>query len=274
MTTFYYRPTTLEEARQYLRLPDSFAIAGGALTFTGLTLPHTHIIDLQNVAALQRIESTAADWRIGGAVRLPTLVAAADLPAILRQSITRALSPNQQNGASVGESLLAAAPLREWLTALAVLETVIHHLTPDGQLHEQPLEDFIRATYSSNYRGIITQLVIPRRGGHTAIGSARVARTPADTPIVNAAVLLGLGTDHRVDSAWTVIGGASPEPIRRIDLTHLVGNPLNDQSIQHAAQPIAPLVNPVGDYRGSVEYRREMARVCVRRALIDAAAQG
>ena len=49
----------------------------------------------------------------------------------------------------------------------------------------------------------------------------------------------------------------------------LVGNPLDEQDAEHAIPPFTVLLDPVADYKGSVEYRREMASLCSKRALLD-----
>jgi CO/xanthine dehydrogenase FAD-binding subunit len=72
---------------------------------------------------------------------------------------------------------------------------------------------------------------------------------------------------------FAAICGASPEPVRMVSLDTLTGNPLDEANIASAVKRIAPQVDPVGDYLGSAEYRQEMARVTVQRALLECMTQ-
>jgi CO/xanthine dehydrogenase FAD-binding subunit len=102
-----------------------------------------------------------------------------------------------------------------------------------------------------------------------AFGAAFVARTPADIAIVNAAVYVELDADGKIASAFAALCGASADYIVNLSLETLYSNPLNETNIVSAAQWVMGQVEPVADYRGSAEYRREMARVTVQRALLD-----
>ncbi len=78
--------------------------------------------------------------------------------------------------------------------------------------------------------------IVPLSGGH-----ARIARTPMDRPIVAAVAVAAEGVER------VVLCGVADRPI-------LDGEALN----------------PISDFKGSAEYRREMATVVRRRALSEA----
>jgi len=75
----------------------------------------------------------------------------------------------------------------------------------------------------------------------------------------------------RCTHARLVMGGVAPMPLR-VPLVEaaLTGQSLTPDLIADAAAQLAPLVHPAGDFRGSSEYRREMAVVLARRALSQA----
>jgi carbon-monoxide dehydrogenase medium subunit len=50
----------------------------------------------------------------------------------------------------------------------------------------------------------------------------------------------------------------------------LMGSPATDEAVREAAQQIGEDLVPMGDVHGSAEYRREMARVVARRAVMQA----
>jgi carbon-monoxide dehydrogenase medium subunit len=273
----YLRPTTLDEARQHAFQPDTIALAGGALTFGAFDLPYETVVDLQAVPELQRIDMHDSGITIGGAVRLQQLVEETGPPPAFKRSITRFLPINQRSGTSVAESLIAPRPLSEWLAVLMAHDIGVELFYPDGQRSWHSITDLIGSpaepTLSS---GIITAITIPWLSEREALGTAFVARTPADDPIVNAAAFVRLNDDRTVETAFLAVGGASVEPVQLIaglDNADLHGKSLDDTTIKAAADAVANAVNPAADWRGSVEYRREMARVLTRRALEDCAAQ-
>src|SRR5262245_47531241 len=124
--TSYHRPRTLAEAIELAAHAD-IALAGGALTFGRLDLPYSHVVDLQDVAELKQIERRDDSMVIGAAVMLQEVVDSPEIPAALKRSLTRAIPLNIRNGASVGESLMAQNPPREWLAALAALNAQVEH---------------------------------------------------------------------------------------------------------------------------------------------------
>jgi CO/xanthine dehydrogenase FAD-binding subunit len=88
---------------------------------------------------------------------------------------------------------------------------------------------------------LITEIHIPRAaltGGH-----ARIARTPMDRPIVAAVAVIGDGVER------VVLCGVADRPI------------LDGDGI-----------NPISDFKGSADYRREMVSVVRRRAQEEAKA--
>lgn len=274
LPTQYDRPATLDDAIRAAQQPGSIALAGGALMLTGVLLPYERVIDLQDVPELKTLDASPERLRAGGALMLAELFDTPGLPPALKRALTRSLSPNLRNNTSIGESLCAPSAPREWLTALLALGALVDH-RPGAHSLQEPLEDFLTALWESDepYRGVVVSVDIPLPGERGALGAAHVARTPADPPLVNAAVSVELGSDGLVNGALAAIAGASAEPVFVLELLNLVGARLDEDTITQVAKPIASVMQPVADYKGSADYRREMARVCVRRALLDCMGQ-
>lgn len=270
----YYRPKTLAEAVERAVQPGSLALAGGALTLGQVMLPYETVIDLQDLVEIQQISQDDTGLHIGGGVRLQAVVESPLVPDALQRALTRTLPLNLRNGASVGESLIVNDPPREWLAMLAALDAQVEHAgqlnNPDPYpLWEQSLEEFVDYLHLHRhpYHGIITQIQFAPTIAHLKLGAAYVSRTPADAPIVNAAVALAVDNRGKVSSAVAGIGGAAHIPVMRLELETLMGSVLNEANVVHAAGWASSQVHPVGDYGGSAEYRIAMARVTVERAL-------
>lgn len=99
-------------------------------------------------------------------------------------------------------------------------------------------------------------------------------RAQEDKALVGLAVLLVLeGRDCHL--ARLGLGGvaASPVVLRQAERV-LEGAELDERRIAAAADAAAAEVDPIDDFQGSAEYRREMVRVWVRRVVSDLVAQG
>ncbi|MFQ6053236.1 MAG: FAD binding domain-containing protein, partial [Candidatus Bathyarchaeia archaeon] len=96
-----------------------------------------------------------------------------------------------------------------------------------------------------------------RRRGHTL-------------SIVNASAYLEVEDDVCVE-ARLAVGAAASTPLRMPGAEEMLkGRRLTAETMERAASACRHLVRPVDDIRASSDYRREMARVLVRRALTDA----
>lgn len=264
----YYRPTTLDEALRLAGQPNTIALAGGALTFGALDLPCEAVIDLQAISELGQIEPGDNGIYVGGAVSLQQVIELPPIQPTLKRALMRTLPLNLRSGATLMESLIAPNPLREWLAALVALDVGVERALPDGTRVIDGFANLIESE-SDLRAGIISRVFFPFLDTGEALGSAFVARTPADEPIVNAAAFVELSADNKVETPFIAIGGASEQPVVNLYLHTLEGNPLDKANIASAVKLVAPSVNPIGDYKGSADYRREMARVCVQRALLD-----
>lgn len=114
--------------------------------------------------------------------------------------------------------------------------------------------------------GFITEVILPAQNLVTSL--ERVARTPMDEAIVAVAVGLQLG-DGIIAQARLAVSGIGNYPMRveaaeSMLTSQVLTSKLTDAiatATLHAADPA------YHDYRGSAEYRREMASVLTRRAL-------
>lgn len=272
LTLAYSRPATVREAAE-LVAADTLAIAGGALLLGQLDLPYRRVVDLRALPDLRVIAADAGTLRLGAAAFLQEVVESDAAPPDLKASLTRALGPNLRQHASVGESLLADAPPGEWIAALAALEARVERVDAAGTATESPVAQFLTEPPTRRRAALVTAIMVPLPGPDTWLGAAFVARTPADKPIVCAAVRVTRAGDGRVASALAAIAGASPAPVMALRMATLAGQPLDEPNIASAVKQVAPAVNPVSDFLGSAEYRREMARVTVARALRDVMAR-
>jgi CO/xanthine dehydrogenase FAD-binding subunit len=267
----YQRPTTLHEAAQMLRQSDTIALCGGALLLGSLDLPYAHIIDLQAVPELQGVEQSQSGFRFGGGVMLNDVMAQHALHPVFLRALSRAIPLNIRNGTSLHDALTLpeSVMLCEWWAALAALDAGTHWLTAQGERLSFTISELLAHWEEGGGNpGILTQLDIAMATGYRhALGAAHVSRTPSDEPIVNAAVYVRLDTEATVDQLFGAVCGASSAPVALITLPIEPHQPFAEIEIAAVVDGVSAQLEPIGDWRGSADYRREMAALCVRRAL-------
>ncbi len=237
----YHRPTTLEEA---LRLLDRaganmVVLAGG--TFLTARLPDwaEEVVDLQALG-LTDIKLHEDRLFLGAMVRLQTIVDDPEAPALLRETARRAGPNTLRHAATLGGVIVGADQESELLAALLVFEAEVYVQSSSGA-RSLPLPVFLRDVPAGLGGGILTGVSMAT-GGKTARDA--VARTPSDTPIV--AAVTRQETAGRLHLA---LCGVANTPVL-VDPGNIKG-----------------AINPHGDFRGSSEYRRQMAAVLGKRVV-------
>lgn len=259
----YHRPETLDEALELLAKPGSALLAGGTkLLASEAGLPGTAVIDLQALGLSQAQLVTAADTQtlaLGATLTLTQLsqFLEAELPenevvALLQTAIHQAGPNTYRNAATLGGTIASRLPDSELLAALLVLEATVTLHSPSSQ-NSVSLADYLADTERPS--GLITTVSVPVISGSGA--SHRVARTPADYPIVS---ITGWRlADGSVRLAATGLG-ERPFCLSSAEQTAQVGVE------EAAAAASAANIHP-GDFRGDASYRAEMAAVLTRRTL-------
>ncbi|MGB6342436.1 MAG: FAD binding domain-containing protein, partial [Xanthobacteraceae bacterium] len=106
----------------------------------------------------------------------------------------------------------------------------------------------------------------------TRHGSAFVefSRRHGDFAIVSAAALLEEDDAGKVTRASLTLGGMSPAPVRAADVERaLIGETIDDKRLRALCEPLRKL-DAVDDIHAPASYRRQLATVLSRRALLKA----
>jgi carbon-monoxide dehydrogenase medium subunit len=212
--------------------------------------------------------STGGVWSADADAPLQSVLDRPDTPPPLRQALTGVLSWQTRNETPVRRTLTAPRLAPQWAAALLALGATVIVEGDDG-----PMEVPVESVLQRQAKGVVSALHVEL--GSARWGEARVARTPADEPIVSAIAVVGMdnpsagsGQGGVVRQARVALTGAWPEPARLAKApARLVGGPLDAEHIQAVADRVAEEVAPRGDFLGSEEYRRAMAGVLTRRAL-------
>ena len=129
------------------------------------------------------------------------------------------------------------------------------------------LADFFAQRAMRLQNSIVTEITIPAMSRTRRARIESVARTPRDKAIVSVCAALEMERGV-VRAGAIVLGGAAESAWRARDAEREILNQgLTDDVIQRAAMAATSALMPRGDFRGSSEYRLEMTRVLIARAL-------
>ncbi len=252
----YHRPDNLAAAWRALQTPDTHPLGGGTKLLAGhLPLTVTGVVDLQHLG-LNQIALQDGRLQVGATVRLTDWDAFLDeqpdsSPAPLLRSGIRRSGPNTyRNAATAGGTIAGRLADSELLAALLVLDVQL-------ELYQQnqavPLADYLVSAQSPH---LITRILVPWQVGQGA--SERVARTPADYPIVSITGWQGQAGLIRLAAT-----GLAKRPFRLPDIE----GPLTTETIAAATENAHNSAVHPGDFRGDAGYRADMAAVLTRRVL-------
>tara|TARA_B100000029_G_scaffold267769_1_gene263395 strand:- start:5368 stop:6105 length:738 start_codon:yes stop_codon:yes gene_type:complete len=233
----YYRPDSVEDAVALLQEPSHRPLAGGTILNGDDDPTPIAMVDLQG-CSLDGISDTGDSLRMGAMTTLQDLVYDERVPTGLSEAARAELPSTLRTLATVGGTVATGNADSVLLAALLVHEARIELLGPDG--HETtPLEDILTSGLAAGH--VVTAVEVDPSGG---CARHSTARTPSDTPIVSA-------------TARVANDGL------RLALTGVADHPV----LVDPADPTAGL-DPIGDFRGSADYRRKLAEVLAGRALL------
>ena len=270
---------SLDEAARILHQRGSSAriIAGG----TDLILEiergvRQGINTLIDVSRVQGLDKIALDE--DGVIHLGAMVTHGQCAAsklIIEQAFPLARAawevgaPQIRNRGTVAGNLITASPANDTITPLMALGAQVVLRSIEGE-RTIPLAQFytgVRRTVMHPDE-VLVDIALPalksnQKGTFIKLGLRRAQAIS----VVNAAVLLTM-EDAQVASAVITLGSVAPTIIHTTAAEQfLVGKTLDSATIETAARLAMEASQPIDDIRGGKDYRQEMVRVCVLRAL-------
>ena len=231
----YHRPTSLDEAARLLTESNRRVLAGGTAIVAESRANHVDDIELVDLQALGLDTVTEANGRValGAMVRLSDVSTHSGVGDLLRDLARRELPSVMRNQATVGGTIAAGSADSVFVAGLIVHDAVVEF--QDGR--SVPLAQVCAEGVGDS---IVVAVSIDPSGGGAIVATGR---TPADDPIVAA---VARATENGIRLALTGVAVAVIE----VD----------------PDDPTAGL-SPPTDFRGSGEYRLELATTLSGRAM-------
>ncbi len=272
----YHRPDTLEEATALLRKHGDGAkvLSGGQSLLPLLKLrlgAVEHLIDIGNIPGLEYVEEKEGQLRIGGRTRETELERAELIRTrypLLADAARVIADPLVRNLATVGGNLAHADPANDHPAVMLAYDAEVV-ATGNGQ-RTIPIAEFFTGLFETALAPdeILTEIRIPVPGPRSGGAYLKLERKVGDYAAAAVAVQLTLDDGGKVSHVGIGLTNAGPLPLRASDAeAHLTGKQPDAATIAEAARLTGDASSPSADHRGSVEYKKEMARVLTARAL-------
>lgn len=278
----YLAPRSVDEAVALLAQGGDEAklLAGGqslipAMRFR-LAAPAT-LIDINNLTELDYLREQNGHLAIGALCREialeehPGLAAAYPLLADAARVIA---DPLVRNRATVGGNIAHADPANDHPAVMLAYGAELDVTSTRGA-RSIPIDDFFVGMFTTTLEPdeLLTAIRIPRPGPGGGGAYLKTERKVGDYAISAVAVQLTMRGDTIADIR-IALTNVSPTPMRALEAEQILrGQTLADEALEAAGRAAAAACDPSADLRGSVEYKRDLTRVLVKRAVRKAAAR-
>jgi carbon-monoxide dehydrogenase medium subunit len=276
----YHRPGSLDETLVLLAQygGDARVLAGGqslipAMRFR-LARPAV-LLDINQLDELAYMREADGMLAIGALARDAALERSSliekSYPLLFDTSAVVADPVVRQMGTVVG-SLCHNDPSGDWgVTALASRAQIV--IRGSAGTRVVPIDEFLVDSFSTAVAEgeIALEVRFPSPQPRTSGSYQKIERKVGDFATSSAAAQITLGADGTVAQVGIAIGAAGPTARRVADAeSALLGIKPTKDAIRAAADAARKIADPVADPRGSVEFKKDMAGVLVRRALVAA----
>jgi len=275
----YHRPETIDEALDLLASlgGDAKVLAGGQSLIPLMKLRFAspgHLVDINRLPGLDAIEDGADGLRLGALVRHNELVASDVLKArypTIAEAAPQIADPIVRNMGTIGGSLTHCDPSGDLGSVMLALGGSVV-LRSKAAEREVPIGEFLASTFQSSIAPdeLLTEVRVPAPGPRSGGSYLKLERKVGDFATVAAAVCLSLegGAIGGAGIGLTSVGLTNVKPTAAEQA--LVGQVPSQEVFAEAGRLAAEAASPAADVRGSVEYKRHMVDVYVRRGLAHA----
>ncbi|MBI3064225.1 MAG: xanthine dehydrogenase family protein subunit M [Deltaproteobacteria bacterium] len=233
------------------------------------------LIDINPLKELDYVRVEDGWLHVGARTRQRTLEQSTQVKEncpLLAEAVRWIGHPQTRNRGTVGGSLVHGDSTAELVLVATLLDAQIV-IQKKGSSRTIRAADFFEDLMTTHIDEdeVLTQVSFPLAPPRSGWGFRELCIRHGDFAIVAAAVQLTVGEDGRFSDARVAVSGGGPKPLRIHQAEQaLVGQEGNGKVFEEAASCVPDTVRPLADQKGSEAYRREMARVFVRRALDDA----
>jgi len=274
----YYRASSVSEALSLLgQHSGAKFLAGGHSLIPAMNLRLDDpgvLIDIGRIADLKGVSASGGSVRIGSLTTHATIAASSDVPQALSEAAGMIGDPQVRNRGTIGGNISHADPASDLPTVLTALGATIN-ITGAGGDRSIAAADFFTGLFETGLEEgeLVTSIDVPVSASGSGSAYAKLFNPASRYCMVGAAAVVTV-SGGSCTAASVAVGGLTPHAPKApsVEAT-LVGNALSADTIAAAAQAVQNDLGDdvLGDIHASVDYRKAMANIFVKRALQAAA---
>jgi CO/xanthine dehydrogenase FAD-binding subunit len=231
--------------------------------------------DFLDITQIPELKGIKPDGRalLIGATTTWTDIAEARLPPAfhaLKQAALQIGGLQIQNRGTLGGNIVNASPAADGVPPLLALDAEVEVASLRGE-RRLPLATFIRGNRHTDLARdeLVVAIRVPaHRPTSRSLFLKLGARSHLVISIVSVAMLLDETADASIADIRITVGAASAAPVRLAALeAELRGERLDLSLLERVTPGLFSVLTPLDDVRASARYRRDAARILVRRAL-------
>ncbi|GER86026.1 carbon monoxide dehydrogenase [Dictyobacter vulcani] len=276
----YHPATSVDEAIALLQQygDEAKLLAGGHSLIPAMKLRLSqpeHLIDIGKISSLSYIREEQDHIVIGGLTTY-VQIEQSDLLRkhfpLLPEATSMVGDQQVRNRGTIGGSIAHSDPAADLPGVVLALKAEIVVQGPQGK-RTIPADDFFVDTFTTALAPdeILIEFRLPKATGSTGSAYDKLANKASHYAIAGCAAVITRGQDGSCSAASIAITGATVRTIRaRAVENALVGKQLSETVIAEAVSHATDGEDMIVDIHGSEEYRRKMAAVVARRAIMRA----
>jgi carbon-monoxide dehydrogenase medium subunit len=273
-------PSTVEEALDALSRygEEAKVLAGGhsliPLMKLRLASPK-YLIYIGKIQGLSYIREEAGKIRIG-CMTTHAMIESSDLlrkkNLLLSETASKIGDLQVRNMGTIGGSLAHADPAADYPAAITALEGEIVARSVKGE-RVIKAQEFFKGPFSTALRSdeLLIEVRVPSMEGYFGTAYEKLVFRATDFAIVGVAAVLELDRGGAIQRARVALTGVGSTPVRAKSVEEeLIGKQASKDLIVKVSTRASEGLNPPSDIRASSEYRKAMAAVMTKRALLRA----
>jgi carbon-monoxide dehydrogenase medium subunit len=230
------------------------------------------LVDINGVAVLAHLDTDGDDLVVGALTRQRVLEDAAALEgawSLLPLALHHVGHVHIRNRGTVGGSIAHADPAAELPAAFCALGSRMVVRGPSGQ-REVPADAFFQGHFTTAVGPdeLLTEVRVPRWPTRSGAAFVEVARRHGDFAQVGVAAVVAIGDGGEVRKAGIAVAGVASAPVTATAVVEgLVGQQPATALVEQLAADFAAGLTPPTDLHGSADYRRQLVRHLLPRAV-------
>ncbi len=277
----YHRPASLDEAVSLLQEhgEDASLLAGGHSLLPAMKLRLSapeHLVDISRIDGLREIRSEGGGVVIGAGATHHDVESSAAVAAgapLLARAAAVIGDVQVRNAGTIGGSLAHADPAADYPAAVLASEGSVEVVGPGGARSIAAADFFVELFATALQPGeIVTAVRVPAPGAGTGVSYLKFPHPASRFAVCGCAAAVTV-SGGACSSARVAFNGIASAAFRDAGVeSALAGASLDENSVKAAVAGAAEGQELLADSFAGEDYRRQLARVYARRAVLAAAA--